>query len=72
VGKNKNKAQLILMMKLKNKSITKKRHNITQTNPPNLLINSWDWDNLIENKLKQIVKLNSHSTQMLNDKIKKK
>jgi len=61
-------------MKLKKKSIKKqqkKRPESTQFNPPYPWLGSWDSDNLVESKSKQIMKLNSQSTQMVKDKIEK-
>jgi hypothetical protein len=61
------------MMKLKKKSIKqqKKIPESTQFNPPNTWLGSWDSDNLVESKSKQIMKLNSQSTQTLKDEIEK-
>jgi len=56
------------MLKLKKiKKRTKKWPKSTRFNLPNLRIESWDWDNLIESKLKQIMKLNCQSTLLKNE-----
>jgi hypothetical protein len=48
-----------------------KKSESAQFNIQNPWLRSWDWYNLIESKPKQIMKLNSQSTQILNGKIEK-
>jgi hypothetical protein len=62
------------MMKLKKKSIKKEKKliKINQVNLSNLQLGSWDPDNPVKRKLKQIMKSNSQSTQYWKIKLKKK
>jgi hypothetical protein len=58
-------------MKLK-KNRYKKRLEITIVNPPKPWPESWDMDNLIESRPKQIMKLNSQSIQCWIMKLRRK
>jgi hypothetical protein len=69
-------SQLLQCWKMKYKNKLKKKHKnrlkLTRVNPSNSWPESWDKDNIIENKLKQIMKHNSQSTQCFYDEITKK
>jgi len=50
-----------------NKKMTQKWAKSTRFNPLSIIIESWDRDNLIKNKSKQIMKSNFQSNTILND-----
>jgi hypothetical protein len=60
-------------MKMKKKWLNKEQKNpiqVIQVNPPNSWPESWDKNNLIKRKSKQIIKFNSQSTQYWRIKFK--
>ena len=54
------------MIKLKKNQLNKrhkKQHELTRVNPLSIILVSWDQDNIIKSKKKEIIKFNSQSNQ---------